>query len=106
MNNMLIVSLVLFIAVVALSFLVWNLLAKVEKYEDDITLKDEFLNKFKSMVEKTAEGVRKIDEKGLFESEDETGFIFKDLRDLMMALNSYFQNYVTDLPETKEEEKK
>lgn len=106
MNNMIIVSLVLFITVVALSFLVWNLLAKVEKYEDDITLKDEFLNKFKSMVEKTAEGVRKVDEKGLFESEDETGFIFKDLRDLMMALNSYFQNYVTDLPETKEEEKK
>jgi hypothetical protein len=103
---MIIVSLVLFITVVALSFLVWNLLAKVEKYEDDITLKDEFLNKFKSMVEKTAEGVRKVDEKGLFESEDETGFIFKDLRDLMMALNSYFQNYVTDLPETKEEEKK
>lgn len=87
------------LVIASLSYAVWNLLRKVEKYEDDIQLKDEFLKKFKSMVEETGNKMRKVDEKGLFESEDETGFIYKDLRDLTLGLNSYFQNYVTDMPE-------
>jgi len=90
---------ILILAIVALSYSVWNLLRKVEKYEDDIQLKDEFLKKFKTMVEETSTKMRDVDEKGLFESEDETGFIYKDLRDLTLGLNSYFQNYVTDTPE-------
>lgn len=96
---MLLFILFLLLAIAGLSYSVWNLLKKVEKYEDDIQLKDEFLKKFKTMVEETDTKMRKVDEKGLFESEDETGFIYKDLRDLTLGLNSYFQNYVTDTPE-------
>ena len=41
--------------------------------------KDEFIIKFKSMIEESNEKMQKLDEKGAFESEDETGFIFKGL---------------------------
>lgn len=96
---MILLTLFLLLVIAGLAYSVWNLLKKVEKYEDDIQLKDEFLKKFKTLVEETDVKMKKVDEKGLFESEDETGFIYKDLRDLTLALNSYFQNYVTDLPE-------
>jgi hypothetical protein len=96
---MILFILFLLLAIAGLSYSVWNLLKKVEKYEDDIQLKDEFLKKFKTMVEETDLKIREVDEKGLFQSEDETGFIFKDLKDLTMGINSYFKNYVTDLPE-------
>ena len=82
---------ILFLAVVGLSYFVWNLLRKVERYEEDIQLKDEFIIKFKSMVEESNEKMRKLDEKGAFESEDETGFIFKGLRDIALVSIAIFK---------------
>ena len=52
------------------------------------------------MVEESNEKMRKLDEKGAFESEDETGFIFKGLRDIAFGINSYFQNYTSTEEET------
>jgi hypothetical protein len=91
---------ILFLAVAGLSYFVWNLLRKVERYEEDIQLKDEFIIKFKSMIEESNEKMQKLDEKGAFESEDETGFIFKGLRDIAFGINSYFQNYTSTEEET------
>ena len=103
---MIAIVIILIIAVAGLSYFVWNLLRKVERYEEDIQLKDEFLKKFKTMVEETDKKMREVDDKGLFESEDETGFVFKSLKDLSLGINSYFQNYVTDLPEEETTTKK
>jgi hypothetical protein len=39
--------------------------------------------------------MKKVDESGAFESEDETGFIFQAMRDITFGINSYFQNYTS-----------
>lgn len=99
---MILFTILLLLAVVGLSYSVWNLLRKVESYEEDIQLKDEFITKFKSMVEDSYEKMKKVDESGAFESEDETGFIFQAMRDITFGINSYFQNYTsTEEPTTK-----
>lgn len=77
-------------------FLIWNLLRKVEKYEEDIILKNEFITKFQSMVNDANTKLNEIDNKGSFESDDEVGFFFKNLMNLSMTLNAYFKNYVQE----------
>lgn len=77
-------------------FLIWNLLRKVEKYEEDIILKNEFIVKFQSMVQDAHNKMKEIDSKGSFESDDEVGFFFKNLMNLSMTLNAYFKNYVQE----------
>jgi hypothetical protein len=77
-------------------FLIWNLLRKVEKYEEDIILKNEFITKFRSMVSDATTKLNEIDNKGSFESDDEVGFFFKSIMNLSMTLNAYFKNYVQE----------
>lgn len=98
---MILFTIFLLLVIAGLSYSVWNLLRKVERYEEDIQLKDEFIVKFKTMIEESNEKMRKLDESGAFESEDETGFIFKGLRDIAFGINSYFQNYTSTEEETK-----
>jgi hypothetical protein len=93
---MLIVNILFFIALVAAAFVIKNLLKKVEMYEDDIQLKDEFLTKFKTMVGTSSEKMYELDQKGVFESDDEIGFIFQDIKNISMGLNAYFQNYMKE----------
>ena len=92
---MILLIIILLLAIAGLSYSMWNLLKKVERYEEDIQLKDEFITKFKSMVEDATEKMKKVDESGAFESEDETGFIFQAMRDITFGINSYFQNYTS-----------
>lgn len=99
---MLYLILFLVIVIAAGGFVIKNLLAKVEKYEEDIQLKDEFLTKFRNMVTETSNKMQSIDIKfdtstqGAFEADDETGVIFKQIRDLTFGLDSYFKNYLTE----------
>lgn len=95
-----ILIILIFAIAITEAFVIRNLLNKVEAYEDDIQLKDEFLKKFKEMVNITNDKMKELDQKGAFESDDETGFIFQDMKSLSMGLSAYFQNYTT------EEEKK
>jgi len=74
--------------------LIVNLLKKIKVYE-------QWILEFKDDVEDTLEEMRNIDkrgvfatsmnEKGLFESDDEVGIIFKDIQDLIEKLNEKVQ---------------
>lgn len=91
---MIIAIIILTIACVTLLLIVWNLLTKLEKYEEDILLKDEFIDKFKTTIEEAHKKIEALDIKGAFESDDEVGFFFKDLKSISLALNAYYQNYL------------
>ena len=68
--------------------IIWNLLRKVESVEEayrelsisNITIVE--------TVQKTLIEMQKIDDKGAFQSDDEVGVIFKQLLDVLIAVDS------------------
>ena len=90
---MIIIISVLSLLVIACGLIIKNLLGKVEKYEEDILLKDEYLDKLKSMVEESYKKIKDLDTLEAFESDDEVGHFFVNLKNIIMTLNTYMQNY-------------
>jgi len=64
---------------IILSYVVWNLLRKLEMYEQTV-------EEFYSRLSITLHTIRTIDEKQMFESDDEVGEMFSQLVDTMSTL--------------------
>jgi hypothetical protein len=90
---MIIIISVLSLLLIACGLIIKNLLDKVEKYEEDILLKDEYLDKLKSMVEESYKKIKDLDTLEAFESDDEVGHFFVNLKNIIMTLNTYMKNY-------------
>lgn len=90
---MIIIISVLSLLLIACGLIIKNLLSKVEKYEEDILLKDEYLDKLKSMVEESYKKIKDLDTLEAFESDDEVGHFFVNLKNIIMTLNTYMKNY-------------
>jgi len=84
-----IITYVLGFLVVILGYTTFNLLRKNEKAEDIILSQNEFIEKFRQMVQTTSTRLNKIDEKGTFESDDEIGWFFNELKKLQNALSQF-----------------
>jgi competence protein ComGC len=81
---------------VTLVFFVYNLLRKVEIYEDkvveyqEIAVKQqEYVKKLSEIVYNSRELIKKIDENGIFEADDEVGEFFRFLKDIQETLNNF-----------------
>ena len=72
---------ILSVLVVALSFAVYNLLNKLEKYEDIIEENDTFLQTELERNEALLEALRLIDNREMFEKDDEVGSIFYQIKE-------------------------
>ena len=83
------ITYVLGFLVVILGYTTFNLLRKNEKAEDIILSQNEFIEKFRQMVQTTSTRLNKIDEKGTFESDDEIGWFFNELKKLQNALSQF-----------------
>ena len=75
------------LALVSLLFLIscyviWNLNTKLESLEDWIT---DFIN----TIEKVQTDLKKIDYKGYFEADDETGVIFEQIKTTINQLDRF-----------------
>jgi len=91
MLTILIFSLILLVVSI---FVIVNLLNKVEKYEADILLKDEFIKKLKEVSEQSYRELEKLDTMQAFESDDEVGFFFKKLKEIIITIDGYTKNYL------------
>jgi hypothetical protein len=91
---MIIIIVILSLLVVSSGLVIKNLLSKVEKYEEDIVLKDEYLDKLKVMVDESYQKIKDLDTLQAFESDDEVGHFFLNLKNIIVTLNTYMQNYV------------
>lgn len=87
---------VLAILVILLGYFVYNLLKKVEVYEDrvrdyeEIILKQqEYVTKVSEIVVNSRDLIGKIDENGVFEADDEVGEFFRFLKDIQETLNNF-----------------
>jgi len=72
---------ILSVLVIALSFAIYNLLNKLEKYEDIIEDNDTFLQKELERNEALLEALRLIDSREMFEKDDEVGSIFYQIKE-------------------------
>ena len=82
---------------IILGFMIYNLLRKLESQEDDISelerSNEEFellFNDMKQSLNSSTSKMRQIDRLGSFESDDETGYVFKELKGIVEQLNERF----------------
>lgn len=70
-------------------FAIYNLLVKVEKYEDVVKDQVAYLNNISASIAEAKMHLEKIDESGTFQSDDEVGYFFKQLQNVQEELNRY-----------------
>ena len=84
-----IIIIILGVGVVILGFTTFNLLRKNEKQEDILTGYIKYLDQLSRIIEISDEKLKKIDERGIFKSDDEIGFIFQQITDLQRILSKF-----------------
>ena len=78
--------------VLTLGFATVNLLRKLEKYEDIIINYDNYIIDLTKQVDYSTKRLKKIDEKGMFEGDDEIGWFFKNIKDIQTKLERFKAN--------------
>jgi hypothetical protein len=71
---------ILILTTAAFAYTSWNLLKKLEKYEDMIERNDTFIQDELNRNEALLEALKVIDSKQMFEKDDEVGSIFYHIK--------------------------
>ena len=77
---------ILGLIVIVLGFTTWNLLMKNEKAEDLISEQDTLISELTSSVIKIDEVITQLDSSGAFESDDEIGTFFEQIKNMRDTL--------------------
>jgi hypothetical protein len=80
---------ILSVLVVVLSYTTFNLLRKNERQEDILKGYMTYLNKFSDIIAFSDQKLKEVDAKGSFESDDEVGFFFQQLKAIQEVLNQF-----------------
>ena len=76
-----IVLIILVVCLVGTLYTIFNLLSKLEKYEDIIENTDEFIESELQKNEALLEALRQIDNRQMFEKDDDVGSIFYQIKE-------------------------
>ena len=76
-------------------YIIRNLLYKVEKYEDAIKDQTNYLQNISNAIGESQKHLQTLDEKGVFQSDDEVGEFFNQMKYVQDELNRYMlpENY-------------
>ena len=74
--------------ILILIYIVWNLTRKVEKLEDELDTQDEFLGGLDTKFNDALKRMQEIDRVGSFEADDESGYIFNKIKDVIEDLKN------------------
>ena len=80
---------ILGVLVVVLGFTTFNLLRKNEKQEDILAGYITYLDQLSRIIEISDEKLKKIDERQIFKSDDEIGFMYEQIKDLQRILSNF-----------------
>ena len=80
---------VLSVLVVAFGFTTFNLLRKNEKQEDILTGYISYLDQLSRIIEISDEKLKKIDQREIFKSDDEIGFMYEQIKDVQRILSQF-----------------
>ena len=84
---------ILIFTTVAFTYTSWNLLKKIERYEDIIEENDTFIQEELQRNEALLEALRQIDSKQMFEKDDDVGSIFSLIKE---TIEKFKQKTKTD----------
>tara|TARA_B100002019_G_scaffold250267_1_gene230051 strand:- start:176 stop:454 length:279 start_codon:yes stop_codon:yes gene_type:complete len=84
-----IIIIILSLLVVTLGYTTFNLLRKNEEAEDILVSQQEFIDKIEEQITFTENKLNKIDQKGLFKSDDEIGWFFNEIKVLQKKLSQF-----------------
>ena len=78
-----------------LSYIIRNLLIKVEKYEDVTIDQTQYLQNISNLIGDSKKHLSKLDERGVFQSDDEVGYFFNQMKLVQKELDRYMlpENY-------------
>ena len=78
-----------------LSYIVRNLIVKLEKYEDISVDQAQYLQNISNLIRDSQKHLKKLDEGEVFKSDDEVGYFFKQMQNVQKELNRYMlpENY-------------
>ena len=91
LESLIIISILLVIALVAIR----NLLVKVEKYEDVVLDQTKYLQNISNIITESNRHLKDLDEKGIFQGDDEVGYFFEQMKSVQEELDKYMlpENY-------------
>ena len=80
---------ILGLLVVILGYTTFNLLRKNEKAEDIIISQNTFIEEVSSQIDSSQKRLNEIDEKGIFQSDDEIGWFFDEVKQLQNNISRF-----------------
>lgn len=86
---MIITIVFLSIIVIVLGIAIRNLLVKVERYEDITVDQAIYLQNISNIIRDSQKHLQTLDEKGVFQSDDEVGYFFEQMKDVQKELDRY-----------------
>jgi hypothetical protein len=82
---------IVIILVCIIGYIIWNLLKKVEKLESMIEIQEKYILDFYDLIKQSEIKIKEIDNNQLFQSDDEVGFFFKNIKTIQEALSDYIK---------------
>ena len=98
---MIFMIIILFVTTIFFGLVSFYALKRINQYED-------IMIQFQQIVEIATGKMRQVDSTGHYESDDETGFFFKELKEIQLLLDDVFETEEIeekDNAESKKEEK-
>ena len=86
---MITLSIILTIVITASFFIIRNLFIKSEKLDDILKKYENFISKQSEAISACDQKLKQIDDRGIFQSDDEIGWFFKEIEKIQEALNEF-----------------
>ena len=84
------IALIILSSFLAISFYaIFNLLRKIERYEDLVWKQDFLIGGITEVVKDSQVKLKELDSIGAFESDDEVGYFFNQLKQIQEILNKF-----------------
>ena len=87
---MVLIIVILSVSTLLLGYTTYNLLRKNEALEDAIEEQEVVIADVAEKIDSSMAQMKDIDKLGSFEADDETGFIFKNLYEIISELEQYY----------------
>lgn len=90
MNTLILINVIVIILGI-IGYVIWNLLKKAEKLENIITVQEKYIIDFYDLVKQSEAKIKEIDANQTFQSDDEIGFFFTNIKTIQEALSDYIK---------------
>lgn len=87
---MILTIVILSVLTLTLGYTTYNLLRKNEAVEDVIEEQEVLISEIAERLDSSMARMKEIDKLGSFEADDETGFIFKNMYEIISELENYY----------------